>query len=84
MLTSNAPAALNERIKRWKAEVCRSKPEDRWSTIFAALVSANFPALVLDLMKENEIIKSSCFERTIIRYFEEISWKELGISLHIF
>ena len=41
-------------------------------TIFAALAGVNFPALILDMVKENEIITPSFSEVTIIRYFEEI------------
>jgi carbamoyl-phosphate synthase large subunit len=41
-------------------------------TIFAALAGANFPALVLDMVKEKEIVKPSFSEVTVIRYFEEI------------
>lgn len=41
-------------------------------TIFAALAGANFPALILDMVKEKEIVKPSFSEITILRYFEEI------------
>ena len=41
-------------------------------TIFAALAGANFPALILDMVNEKEIVKPSFSEITIIRYFEEI------------
>jgi carbamoyl-phosphate synthase large subunit len=41
-------------------------------TIFAALAGVNFPALILDLIREKEILKPSFSEVTIIRYFEEI------------
>jgi carbamoyl-phosphate synthase large subunit len=41
-------------------------------TIFAALAGVNFPVLVLDMVREKEIIKPSFSEVTIIRYFEEI------------
>jgi carbamoyl-phosphate synthase large subunit len=41
-------------------------------TIFATLAGVNFPALVLDMVNEKEIIKPSFSEVTIIRYFEEI------------
>jgi carbamoyl-phosphate synthase large subunit len=41
-------------------------------TIFAALAGVNFPALILDMVKENEIITPSFSEVTIVRYFEEI------------
>jgi carbamoyl-phosphate synthase large subunit len=41
-------------------------------TIFAALAGVNFPMLVLDMVREKEIIKPSFSEVTIIRYFEEI------------
>jgi carbamoyl-phosphate synthase large subunit len=41
-------------------------------TIFAALAGANFPALILDMVKGKEIVKPSFSEITILRYFEEI------------
>jgi carbamoyl-phosphate synthase large subunit len=41
-------------------------------TIFAALAGANFPALVLDMVKEKKIVKPSFSEITVIRYFEEM------------
>ena len=41
-------------------------------TIFAALAGANFPALILDMVKEKDIVKPSFSEITILRYFEEI------------
>ncbi len=41
-------------------------------TIFATLAGVNFPALILDMIEEKEIIKPSFSEVTIIRYFEEI------------
>ena len=41
-------------------------------TIFATLAGANFPALVLDMVKQKEIVKPSFSEVTVIRYFEEI------------
>jgi len=41
-------------------------------TIFAALAGANFPAMILDMVKEKEIVKRSFSEVTITRYFEEI------------
>ena len=41
-------------------------------TIFAALAGVNFPALILDMVKQREIVKPSFSEVTIIRYFEEI------------
>jgi carbamoyl-phosphate synthase large subunit len=41
-------------------------------TIFATLAGVNFPALVLDMVNEKEIIKPSFSEVTIIRYLEEI------------
>jgi carbamoyl-phosphate synthase large subunit len=41
-------------------------------TIFAALAGVNFPALILDLIREKESLKPSFSEVTIIRYFEEI------------
>lgn len=41
-------------------------------TIFATLAGVNFPALVLDMVKEKEIVQPSFSEITVIRYFEEI------------
>jgi carbamoyl-phosphate synthase large subunit len=41
-------------------------------TIFAALAGVNFPALILDMVKQKEMVKPSFSEVTIIRYFEEI------------
>jgi carbamoyl-phosphate synthase large subunit len=41
-------------------------------TIFAALAGANFPALLLDMVKGKEIVKPSFSEITVIRYLEEI------------
>jgi carbamoyl-phosphate synthase large subunit len=41
-------------------------------TIFVALAGANFPAMILDMVKGKEIVKPSFSEITIIRYFEEI------------
>jgi carbamoyl-phosphate synthase large subunit len=41
-------------------------------TIFAALAGVNFPALILDMVREKKIITPSFSEITIIRYFEEI------------
>jgi carbamoyl-phosphate synthase large subunit len=41
-------------------------------TIFAALAGANFPALILDMVKEKEIVKISFSEVIVIRYFEEM------------
>lgn len=41
-------------------------------TIFASLAGANFPALLLEMANEKEIVKPSFSEVTIIRYYEEI------------
>jgi carbamoyl-phosphate synthase large subunit len=47
-------------------------------TIFAALAGVNFPSLILDLVREKEILKPSFSEVTIIRYFEEIVVDKTG------
>jgi carbamoyl-phosphate synthase large subunit len=47
-------------------------------TIFAALAGVNFPALILDMVREKEILKPSFSEVTIIRYFEEIVVDKTG------
>ena len=47
-------------------------------TIFAALAGVNFPALLLDMVREKEILKPSFSEVTIIRYFEEIVVDKTG------
>jgi carbamoyl-phosphate synthase large subunit len=41
-------------------------------TIFAALAGANFPAMLLDMVQQKEIINPTFSEVTVIRYFEEI------------
>jgi carbamoyl-phosphate synthase large subunit len=41
-------------------------------TIFAALAGVNFPALIIDMVKEKQIVNPSFSEVTVIRYFEEI------------
>jgi carbamoyl-phosphate synthase large subunit len=41
-------------------------------TIFAALAGVNFPALIIEMVKEKQIVNPSFSEVTVIRYFEEI------------
>jgi len=53
-------------------KIVEVNPRMGGGTIFAALAGANFPAMVLDMVKEKEIVKPSFSEVTIIRYFEEI------------
>jgi carbamoyl-phosphate synthase large subunit len=53
-------------------KIVELNPRMGGGTIFSALAGANFPALILDLVKEKEIVKPSFSEVTIIRYFEEI------------
>jgi carbamoyl-phosphate synthase large subunit len=53
-------------------KIVEVNPRMGGGTIFAALAGANFPALLLDMVKEKEIVKPSFSEVTIIRYFEEI------------
>ena len=53
-------------------KIVEINPRMGGGTIFAALAGANFPALILDMVKEKEIVKPSFSEITILRYFEEI------------
>jgi carbamoyl-phosphate synthase large subunit len=53
-------------------KIVELNPRMGGGTIFSALAGVNFPALILDLVKEKEIVKPSFSEVTIIRYFEEI------------
>ena len=53
-------------------KIVEVNPRMGGGTIFAALAGANFPALLLDMVKEKEIVKPSFSEITVIRYFDEI------------
>jgi carbamoyl-phosphate synthase large subunit len=61
-----------KRSKDGTLKIVEVNPRMGGGTIFAALAGVNFPALVLDMVKEKQIIKPTFSEVTIIRYFEEI------------
>jgi carbamoyl-phosphate synthase large subunit len=58
--------------KNGRLKLVEVNPRMGGGTIFATLAGVNFPALILDMVEEKEIIKPSFSETTIIRYFEEI------------
>ena len=58
--------------KNGRLNLVEVNPRMGGGTIFATLAGVNFPALILDMVQEKEIIKPSFSETTIIRYFEEI------------
>jgi carbamoyl-phosphate synthase large subunit len=58
--------------KDGRQKLVEINPRMGGGTIFAALAGANFPAIVLDMIRQKEIIKPTFSEVTIIRYFEEI------------
>ena len=58
--------------KNGRLKLVEVNPRMGGGTIFATLAGVNFPALILDMVQEKEIIKPSFSETTIIRYFEEI------------
>jgi len=58
--------------KDGRLKLVEVNPRMGGGTIFATLAGVNFPALILDMMEEKQIIKPSFSEITIIRYFEEI------------
>lgn len=58
--------------KDGRLKLVEVNPRMGGGTIFATLAGVNFPALILDMVQEKEIIKPSFSETTIIRYFEEI------------
>jgi carbamoyl-phosphate synthase large subunit len=61
-----------KRAKNGRLKLVEVNPRMGGGTIFATLAGVNFPALILDMVEEKEIIKPSFSETTIIRYFEEI------------
>ncbi|MDQ4101566.1 MAG: ATP-grasp domain-containing protein [Thermoproteota archaeon] len=58
--------------KDGRLKLVEVNPRMGGATIFATLAGVNFPALILDMVEEKEIVKPSFSEITIIRYFEEI------------
>ena len=58
--------------KNGRLKLVEVNPRMGGGTIFATLAGVNFPALILDMVQEKEIIKPSFSETTVIRYFEEI------------
>jgi carbamoyl-phosphate synthase large subunit len=70
-------------------KIVEVNPRMGGGTIFAALAGANFPAMILDMVKGKKLKIPKISEITVVRYFEEIIVKngkamkyELNLTRH--
>jgi carbamoyl-phosphate synthase large subunit len=58
--------------KNGELKIIEINPRFGGGTIFTTLAGANFPAMLLELVSNNNLVIPEVTEITVLRYFEEI------------